>query len=300
MERPTILHLFTPARQASPFDINMAADAGWQMIPTHCQVELADIMALTQDAIFSRGPKGVARTGIFIGGRDVVLALDMMDAARKSMVPPFEVSLFADPSGACTTAAGMVASVERLMQVHHASGLKGKRVVVLGGTGPVGRLAAVMAAQAGADVRLSSHAGVARAKEIADATAQRFGLQLGAASSHSPAELSGSLEEAEVVLACAAAGVQVLDADTLARAPRLQVVGDVNAVPPLGIAGLGALDKDKRLGERGTVGIGALAIGNVKYQTQHQLLRQMLEAGRPQVLGPTEAFEVARRCVAPA
>ena len=29
MERPYILHMFTPGRQMSPFDINMAADAGY-------------------------------------------------------------------------------------------------------------------------------------------------------------------------------------------------------------------------------------------------------------------------------
>ena len=42
------------------------------------------------------------------------------------------------------------------------------------------------------------------------------------------------------------------------------------------------------------VGIGALTIGNVKYQTQQQLLRRMHGATEPQVLSFTEAFEVAR------
>ncbi|HEX4508978.1 MAG TPA: methylene-tetrahydromethanopterin dehydrogenase N-terminal domain-containing protein, partial [Burkholderiaceae bacterium] len=78
MERPFILHLFTPGAQASPFDVNMAADAGFQVITPYCQVALEGIAALTQDAIFSRGPKGVARTGIFIGGRDATLAADML------------------------------------------------------------------------------------------------------------------------------------------------------------------------------------------------------------------------------
>src|SRR3546814_18084745 len=54
-------------------------------------------------AIFSRGPRGAKRTGVFIGGRNAVLALDMLGAARKAMVPPFEISVFADPAGSFTT-----------------------------------------------------------------------------------------------------------------------------------------------------------------------------------------------------
>jgi methylene-tetrahydromethanopterin dehydrogenase len=113
MEKPFILHLFTPTPQASPFDVNMAYDAGYDAVVPYTNVALDQVAALTQDAIFSRGPKGAKRTGIFIGGRENGLAADMLDAARKAMFPPFEVSVFADPSGAFTTAAAMVAVVER-------------------------------------------------------------------------------------------------------------------------------------------------------------------------------------------
>ena len=116
MEKPFILHLFTPTEQASPFDVNMAYDAGYDAVVPYTNVALDQVAALTQDAIFSRGPKGAKRTGIFIGGRDNGLAADMLDAARKAMVPPFEVSVFADPSGAFTTAAAMVAAVERALE----------------------------------------------------------------------------------------------------------------------------------------------------------------------------------------
>ena len=148
MERPYILHLFTPGRQASPFDVNMAADAGYQVIAPYCEVDLDGIAALTQDAIFSRGPKGVARTGLFIGGRNAMLATDMLERAKASMVKPFVVSVMADPSGAYTTAAAMVACTEAALQKHQGHGLTGLRVVVLGGLGPVGRIAGVLAAQA--------------------------------------------------------------------------------------------------------------------------------------------------------
>jgi methylene-tetrahydromethanopterin dehydrogenase len=302
MERPYILHMFTPGRQMSPFDINMAADAGYQIIVPYADVGLEAITGLTQDTIFSRGPKGVARTGIFIGGRDAVLAADMLQRAQAAMVKPFVVSLMADPSGAYTTAAAMVACVEAALQRQGAAGLAGQRVVILGGTGPVGRVAAVIAAQHGAEVQLSSRNGIDAAEEAAQATGQRFGVTIHGVSGGDKPAIRASLAEADVVLACAAAGVQVVSAEDLSFAKRVKVAADVNAVPPEGIAGVGVMDDAKPMAGTGaglaTLGIGALAVGNVKYQTQHRLLVQMREAPKAVVLGFAEAFTVARAFLA--
>lgn len=298
MERPYILHMFTPGRQMSPFDVNMAADAGYQIIVPYSEVGLDSVAAMTQDTIFSRGPKGVARTGIFIGGRDALLAADMLERARAAMVKPFVVSLMADPSGAFTTAAAMLACVEAALLRTQGAGLAGRRVVVLGGTGPVGRVAGVIAAQAGARVSLSSRSGTAAAEEAAHRTGARFGVELQGVSGADRAAVRASVGDADVVLACAAAGVQVLTADDLAHAPRLEVAADVNAVPPEGIAGVGVMDDARPLPGTTAVGIGALAVGNVKYQTQHRLLLRLRESEKAQVLGFAEAFEVAREFLA--
>ena len=294
MERPYILHMFTPGRQMSPFDINMAADAGYQIIVPYCDVALDGITGLTQDTIFSRGPKGVARTGIFIGGRDVMVAADMIERSKASMVKPFVVSLMADPSGAYTTAAAMVACVETALKRHHSQGLEGQRVVILGGTGPVGRIAGVIAALAGAEVFLSSRNGIDTAEAAARETGKRFGVTLHGMSGGDPAAVRASLAETDVLLACAAAGVQVVSAEMLSFAKRLKVAADVNAVPPEGIAGVGVMDDSKPLAGTSAVGIGALAVGNVKYQTQHRLLVQMQKAEKAVVLSFPEAFAVAR------
>ena len=298
MERPYILHMFTPGRQISPFDINMAADAGYQIIVPYCDVGIDAITGLTQDTIFSRGPKGVARTGIFIGGRDALLAADMLERAKAAMVKPFVVSLMADPSGAYTTAAAMVACVETALRRHHALGLEGQRVVILGGTGPVGRIAGVIAAQAGAEVFLSSRNGIDVAEEAAKLTGQRFGVTLHGLSGGDPAAVRASITSADVLLACAAAGVQVVTAEALTFAKRLKVAADVNAVPPEGIAGVGVMDDAVPLAGTSAVGIGALAVGNVKYQTQHRLLVQMQQAEKALVLSFAEAFAVARAFLA--
>ncbi len=292
MEKPAILHMFTPARNMSPFDVNMAIDAGYQHVATYSDMSVADVTNLTQDAIFSRGPKGVARTGIFIGGREIDQADDMLRAARAAMTPPFEVSVFADPSGAFTTAAGAVASLERALAAN--GGFAGKSFLVLGGTGPVGAAAAVLAARLGARVQLASHASVERARHVTDMLATRYEASVEPVCADAAAK-AALIAEADVILASAKAGVQVLSQAELVHATKLLAAADLNAVPPAGIEGLGFLDDRKPLaaGSGHAVGIGALAVGQVKYQTQRRLFERMLE-GKPVYLDFRDAFETAR------
>jgi len=147
MEKPSILHLFTAAKNASPFDVNMAFDAGFDKIMPYTQVALGEVVGLTQDAIFSRSPSGVKREGIFIGGRDIDLAMQMLAAAKNAMFAPFACSVMADPSGAFTTAAAMIAKVEKHLYEKNKQDLNGKVTTVFGATGPVGGCAAIIAAK---------------------------------------------------------------------------------------------------------------------------------------------------------
>lgn len=299
MEKPYLLHFATPGDRVSPFDVNMAYDAGWNAVIPYAGVGLDAIGDFTQDAIFSRGPKGAKRTGIFIGGRDAMLASDMLARARQAMVPPFEVSVFADPSGAYTTAAAMIAKVEQALASQHGQPLAGRRLTLFGGTGPVGMVAAMLAAEAGAEVTLPGHDGLARAQAAADQIEARFGVKVRAIDGSSETARLALLADAEVVLATAKAGVQVLTAAHLAQAAQLRVAADINAVPPAGIAGIGVMDDITPLAAASghAVGIGPLAIGNVKYQVQQALLKAMLGAGQPLYLGFAEAFIEARRHV---
>lgn len=295
-DKPTILHMLTPAPNLSPFDVNMAVDAGWQHCIPYTGVGTADVEALTQDAIFSRGPKGVRATGIFIGGRDIHMAKDMLAVARESMVPPFQVSVFADPSGAFTTAAAMVACAEKHLRHQKGQELAGRRVLVFGGTGPVGSTCAVLAARAGARTGIVSHLGRAAAAEAADRCNGRYGVTLDAVEGGSDAAIIEALAEAEVVFGAAKAGVQVLNAAHLAHAGRLAVACDVNAVPPEGIEGLDVMADGAPLGAApgGAVGIGAMAVGNVKYRVQQGLLAEMLRQPEPGYLDFDDAWRLAR------
>lgn len=300
MERPYILHIFTPTRQASPFDVNMALDAGYNAVVPYTDVMPDQVASLTQDAIFSRGPKGVKRTGIFIGGRDIGLAADMLDAAKNAMVLPFEVSVFADPSGAFTTAAAMVAAVERQLKKVHQSDFAGRQVLILGGTGPVGTAAAVLAAGAGARVRVASHTSLERARMTAQVANARYGVTTEAVGATSAAERADLIAETEILLATAKAGVQVASKKELARAGKLLVAADVNAVPPAGIEGVGVMDDGAPLEAASgkAVGIGALAIGNIKYQVQRGLFEEMLKGDKALYLDFRDAFAAARRYAA--
>ncbi|NTS33579.1 methylenetetrahydromethanopterin dehydrogenase [Phyllobacterium sp. BT25] len=294
MSRKTILHMLTPLRHMSPFDVNMALDAGFDAAIPYTEVGLADIGNLVQDAIFSRPPDAGVATGIFIAGKDAPLALDMLGAAKKAMVPPFEVSVFADPAGSFTTAAAMVAKVEKALIKHHDRGLAGTAVAVFGATGVVGYCTAVIAASEGANVTIVGHDGIDRVADIAASIKERFGVVVEPADGSTDAYKTAIVRATEVVLAAAKAGVQVLSKAQLGSAGGLLVAADVNAVPPAGIEGLKVNANGEPLDATQAVGIGPLSIGNVKYKTQAGLFEQMIKAKKPVVYDFRDAFTLAR------
>ena len=301
MEKRSILHMLDPMPHNSPFDVNMAMDAGFDVLMPYSNVKLDSVYGLTQDAIFSRGPAGVKRTGIFIGGRDLGLAMDMLNASQQAMVPPFEVSVFADPSGAFTTAAALVACVEKELKAKHGKELKDCNTLVFGGTGPVGIATGVIASLAGASVALVDHLSIDTASDVAEAYNRRFGCSLKGACAKTETDKAQLIANADIIFCTAKAGVQVLSATILKEAKQLKVAGDVNAVPPLGIEGIKRNDSGAPLihaiNAQGAVGVGALAVGNVKYQLQNEMLRLMLETDKPLYLDFREAFNKAREIV---
>lgn len=294
MGAPYVLHMITPLANVSPFDVNMAVDAGIDTVVPYTGIETAQVEALTQDAMFSRDPKNAVRTGLFIGGRDAAMALDMLDVARKAMFPPFQISVFADPSGAFTTAAAMVAVVERALRRSGVDGLTGLDVQVYGATGVVGGIAGLIAAQAGGNVTLVSHRGVSAVQGKAEEFGRRYGVRMSCADTSTGGK-AALMDRVEVVLACGKAGVTVLTADDLRTAKRLRVAADINAVPPAGVEGIGVQDDGTPLpGHSSAVGIGALAIGNVKFKVQHHLLERMQTGGTAVAFDFQDAMDAAR------
>jgi methylene-tetrahydromethanopterin dehydrogenase len=287
IEKVSILHLITATKNASPFDVNMAYDAGFDKIMPYTNIELAEVEALTQDAMFSRSPSGAKHEALFFGGRDIHLALGMQNAAKSAMFAPFEISTMADPSGAFTTAAAMLAKVQKVV-----STLQNQTVLVFG-AGPVGSTAALIAAAQGASVQMAAHRNVANMQTYCDKMYQHFGVTLQAVDASSDAAKNAALYKANIALCTGPAGVQVLEKPHFENSLLLKVLADVNAVAPLGVAGLGVMADGEQLGN-GMVGFGALSIGQLKYQTQHHMLKSLIGAEKPLHLAYKQAFEVAR------
>ena len=107
------------------------------------------------------------------------------------------------------------------------------------------------------------------------------------------------IKTSDVVFSTGAAGIELLSAELVASAPQLKVVTDVNAEPPSGVAGIDAMSNGTPVvgSISGAVGLGALAIGNVKYQTQNLLLKRMIHSDKPVYLHFEHAFEVAREYI---
>jgi len=293
-----VLYMLSPQKFMSPFDCNMAIDSGYDVVLPYANVGPGDVVGLVQDAIFSRPPK--SNTGLFIGGKDVTLALDMMSAARRAMVPPFELSVFADPGGSFTTAAAMVASVERVLRRSYGCGLGGLRVTVFGALGVVGFSSAVIAANEGANVRVVAHDRLEPMVASALFAAERFNVSLEPVAGHTDALKSKLLRTSDVILTAGPAGVKVISRLQLAKAANLKVAADVNAVKPFGIEGMDLFMNGAPLPGCSTLGIGALAIGDVKYKTQSGLFHRMLTASKPVDLDFRDAFELARAIVSAA
>jgi methylene-tetrahydromethanopterin dehydrogenase len=299
MKDPYLLHMFNPTRNVSPFDVNMAYEAEYDGVIPYDGVTLDDIHALTQDTIFSRSPTGVKRTSIFIGGREFGLAIDMLNRAKAAMVPPFEISVFADPSGAITTAAAMVACIERCVKIKTSDSLEGKSMHIIGGTGPVGVCAGIIAANCGADVYLLSSRGLDVAQEFAEENNGKFGVKMKGGNGSNDEVLDEMIQNADIVVGSAKAGLQVLSQAQLEKAENLIVAADANAVPPLGIEGVEVHDMGKELDftPNKAVGIGALAMGNVKYKVHYRMFEMMKNTDKPLYLDHDEAFKVAREYV---
>ncbi len=298
MAKRSILHMFDPMPNNSPFDINMALDNSFDILMPYSNVKLDSIHGLTQDVIFSRSPSGIKQTGIFIGGRDIGLAMDMINSAKQAMIPPFEVSVLADPSGAFTTAAALVACVEKELIGKHQKQLKDCKALVFGGTGPVGIATGVIASLAGTTTTLVDHMSLDIANDAAKEYNRRCGSTLSGAKAGSEEEKNEILADVDIIFCTAKAGIQVLSPEVLAHATQLKVAGDVNAVPPAGIAGIKAKDSGVTLDAPvGAIGIGALAVGNVKYQVQHKLLNLILQSEKPVYLDFRTAFTEAQKIV---
>src|SRR5262245_9528496 len=110
MDKRTILVQLDSDPQPSVFDRVVAIAAGAEAVVSSGGVKPDQVQGLVHGCIFTRGPKDLKRTAIFIGGSDVSVGEKLMQEADKTMIPAFglRVSVLLDANGANTTAAAAV------------------------------------------------------------------------------------------------------------------------------------------------------------------------------------------------
>ncbi len=153
----------------------------------------------------------------------------------------------------------------------------------------------------GAEVTLVGYDGPARVGRAAEDIKRRFDATVHSADGSSEERNTAILGAADIVFCAGRAGTQILSAEQLRAASGVKVIADVNAVPPLGVEGLDLHDDGKPIGggkaPSKTLGIGALAIGHTKYQTEFGLFRKMIESDKPVSYDFRDAFALARDLV---
>jgi hypothetical protein len=273
--------------QASVFDRVVAVDAGADELFSYGTVKPEQVQGLVHGAIFTRGPKDLRHTAIFVGGSDVALGEKLLQEVQRAMLPQFglRVSVMLDANGANTTAAAAVRAAAR-----HLS-LQGAPALVLGGTGPVGQRVARLLAREGAQVRVGSRQ-AARAAVVCDEIRSRVTqAHLEPAGTGSAADLAAALQGQRLVIAAGAAGAVLLPRLARAACPTLQVAIDLNAVPPLGIEGVEVADR--AVEREGIVSYGAIGVGDTKMKVHKAAIARLFERN-DLVLDAEEIYQLAQ------
>jgi len=282
--RKLLLHLDTD-RLPSAFDRIVAYDAGADDVLSYAGVAEADVRGLVHGAVFTRGPKDLQNTALFIGGSSLAAAELVLHEAQQTFFGPFRVSTMFDPNGSNTTAA---AAVVKLVK---ASGgdVRGRRALVVAGTGPVGARAAGLLARLGALVSITSREHT-RAVAAAGAIAARFSGKVEATEVHGHADVQRAVEAAELLLAAGPPGVTLVPRTAWQGRPELRAVADVNAVPPAGIDGVEVADNGTA--REGVAAFGALGIGGLKMKAHKAAVARLFERN-DLVLDAEEIYDIA-------
>jgi len=122
---------------------------------------------------------------------------------------------------------------------------------------------------------------------------ERHGAYLKGVSAPMRAEKLKVLKEADVIFSVAARGIRVIEKEIIQKLKPTKVIVDTNAVPPLGIEGLELKDYMKEI-MSGIYGIGALIIGDLKYNLQKAILKEACETQTKNVYDYNYALYKAR------
>jgi hypothetical protein len=278
-----LLHLDTDP-VPSAFDQAVAYDAGVDNIMAYGGTTRDNVTPHVHGMIFTRGGKNLKNSAIFIGGSNVPASELVGSAVKKAFFGPVRVSVMLDPNGSNTTAAAIA------RKVMHNYDITGKKVVILG-AGPVGQRSALYFLKEGAAEVVITSRSLARAKVITDQMKEAYGVDVTPGQSRSDESVEALLKDAHVAIATGPAGVCILPKSAWTASKTLEVIADVNAVPPLGVEGIEVMDNGAD--KEGKRFYGAIAIGNFKMKVHRGAVSSLFE-NNEQFLDETTIYDIAR------
>jgi hypothetical protein len=277
------------SRLPSVFDQVVAYDAGADNIMSYGNVVESDVRDLIHGCIFTRGPKDLKHTAVWIGGNNMTAGEQLLAMAVDAMFKPLTVSVMLDSNGSNTTAVAAVAKIEQAL-----GDLRGKKAVILAGTGPVGQRSAGLLARDGVSVTITSRK-PEQGEKARQFISARFDVAVEATTLNDPGALEKVLDGAEILLNSGPAGVQMVPAAAWQQHPTLKVAVDLNAAPPLGIEGIDVQDAGTE--RHGIICYGAFGVGNFKTKL-HKACVSRLFTRNDLVLDAEAIADVARELIA--
>lgn len=258
-------------RLPSAFDEVVGHDSGADAIMQRGGVTEGDVRDLIYGCIFTRGPKDLRNTAVFIGGSDMSLGEKLLAAAQQAVFGPFRVSMMLDSNGSNTTAVAAVVKITRVVR-----DVQDRKVLVTAGTGPVGLRAAGLLAKAGAHVTITSRRDE-EGKRARSNIQTRFGADVAMVCMRNASEAAQVLDavQPEILLNTGPAGALLVPRGAWVKRQGLAVACDLNAVPPLGIEGIDA--NDDATDRDGVTAFGAIGVGGFKMKVHKACIARLFE-----------------------
>ncbi len=283
MDLPKVLIQLDSDLQPSSFDAIVALDAGVDHLLSYREVDELSILELIHGAMFTRGPKQLQRTAIFIGGSDVALGERLLKKVVETFFGPLRVSVMLDSNGSNTTAAAAVLSA-----LPHRQLSADVNVSVLGGTGAVGRRIAQLCALQGAAVQMVSR-DQDRARKVIGHLSEDVSKRIRAVEAQTPEQLESVLAQTDVLFSAGAAGVEMLSEAIVQNLTGVSVIVDVNAIPPFGIGGVKV--DDQGAVRCGKTFYGAFGVGGLKMKIHRRAIQSLFETNKA-VLDACQIFSI--------
>ncbi len=286
-----ICYFFDTDEYASPFDINMAYDSGYDIVIPFNHMSSKKVPKLVQDAIFSR--RKYNSSIFFIGGSDTQEADLIAKNIFNSLVPPFEYPIVLDPRGSHSTASAIAAKTLSIL-----GNIYNKKIVILG-TGPVARMAALLGTKLKAKIYLVETWNKADPKQFNEIInnlkkecKQEENNRINGYCAFSEEDRLAIIKDANIIWSLAAPGIQILSEEIMSSLNNSQLVIDANLVPPYGIYGLKPKDDNKEI-YPGIFGVGALVIGKLKYKIESLILKKAMNSATKTLYDYNYGFEIA-------